>query len=567
MFVRGAVAGRATVVVAMTAIGVCLLLVMVVVIALPFVALLVLLVPLILLWRTLRWLTNLLIRPGRRVTHRVRARVVFDHVGTVSDGVLRGELDLEAAACSLEGRRWLRWLAAPALERLRADATYFVEREPDSARAVVLARLMLALVDPRADRMQWLALLRTLLQARPTSAPLLPQWEETLSGLLQYARSSDPALWADARIAQGDVLADDVGDDPVRVEEAGACYTSALEVFRRDTRPAQWAKVMRQLTSLYALAAMPSGDRVTHHNFLERAIQNGEAALEVLNPEQDLVAFVEVQAHLANGYQLREAGDWDENLERSIAHRTAVVEFWPHSDEYAAGHHFARAAAYAQRSQGDRWENLEQSLRSLNAALSSPGSKTLGPEIDSMIKEVTVGLWGPAAVDLVTQTHIDLMGKLVAEDDDSALPVPEGVEEETVVMEPTPDREPPGAHRGAVKNVAQDAVPVLLPRSGRQWPDFYALYSRVAPLILLPTIIIYWRRPLVWITVLGILAAIANAIRERDSRLKVIHAGVTLLALAGIIVFWGRPLLWIGGIVVAQIIYLTLKAALRPRSI
>jgi tetratricopeptide (TPR) repeat protein len=150
---------------------------------------------------------------------------------------------------------------------------------------------------------------------------------------------------------------------PMAYVQSADALRACLSLVTRQGSAEQWAalKLMR------AESLSESGLEA----YAEEAIQEAEAALEVLTPDAQPQAWASAHLTLGGLYRTRSLGVREENLQRatrsldlalSVFTRETSPQEW-----YLA--HYHRGPAYAFRVRGDRGENLEQARESLQIAI------------------------------------------------------------------------------------------------------------------------------------------------------------------------------------------------------
>lgn len=163
--------------------------------------------------------------------------------------------------------------------------------------------------------------------------------------------------WALAVALLGQLFRDRRHGNPQdNAKRAVEAFTSALEVWTRDTHPDDWAKTQNSLGVLY---------REIHQRFggadaLEAAISAFEAALTVLTPEKDPYEWAGIEFNLATALSVPVQVNSPENIERALRGLSASLEVRTkehYPRDWARTQHNL-GQAFQRRQVGEKWENL-----------------------------------------------------------------------------------------------------------------------------------------------------------------------------------------------------------------
>ncbi|HCV31253.1 MAG TPA: hypothetical protein DGO89_14305 [Microcoleaceae bacterium UBA9251] len=145
-----------------------------------------------------------------------------------------------------------------------------------------------------------------------------------------------------------------------------ACYTAALEVYKRDDYPEQWANNQNNLANSYSYRI--AGVRAEN---IELAIAGYTAALEVYTRNDYLEQWAMTQNNLGAAYSDRIEGVRAANIELGIAcYRSALIVYTPENyPENWAGTQNNLGNAYSDRIEGVRAANIELAIACFRSAL------------------------------------------------------------------------------------------------------------------------------------------------------------------------------------------------------
>jgi len=145
-----------------------------------------------------------------------------------------------------------------------------------------------------------------------------------------------------------------------------ACYTAALEVYKRDDYPEQWANNQNNLANSYSYRI--AGVRAEN---IELAIAGYTAALEVYTRNDYLEQWAMTQNNLGAAYSDRIEGVRAANIELGIAcYRSALIVYTPENyPENWAGTQNNLGNAYSDRIEGVRAANIELAIACYRSAL------------------------------------------------------------------------------------------------------------------------------------------------------------------------------------------------------
>jgi tetratricopeptide (TPR) repeat protein len=182
-----------------------------------------------------------------------------------------------------------------------------------------------------------------------------------------YRRDAFPKDWAMTRNNLANCYRNRIkGDQAENIEQAITSYRLALEVYRRDTFPEDWAMIQNNLANAYSTRI--KGDRAEN---IEQAITAYQLALEVYRRDNFPKQWATIKNNLANVYKNRIKSDRAENIERAITayqlalevyRRDAFPEDWATTQNNLAD-------AYCDRIKGDQAENIEQAIIGYQLAL------------------------------------------------------------------------------------------------------------------------------------------------------------------------------------------------------
>ncbi|WP_341737740.1 CHAT domain-containing tetratricopeptide repeat protein [Microcoleus sp. CAWBG640] len=187
------------------------------------------------------------------------------------------------------------------------------------------------------------------------------------AALQVYKREHYPKQWAAAQICLGTAYSDRIaGVSAQNIEEAIARYTAALEFSKRKDYPEQWATAQICLGVAYShrIAGVSAQN-------IEEAIARYTAALEVYKRKDYPEYWASTQNNLGTAYSYRIAGVRAENIEEAISCYTAALEVYKRKDypEYWAMTQNNLGEAYTNRIAGVRAANIEEAIAYYTAAL------------------------------------------------------------------------------------------------------------------------------------------------------------------------------------------------------
>ncbi len=180
-------------------------------------------------------------------------------------------------------------------------------------------------------------------------------------------KGEDSFLWATLHL--------EIADSLIRIPKASSVenvelaikhYNQALEGFRPETDPKDWAQVQHNLAIVYRRRIR--GARAEN---LEQAIAHAYQALTVCTPEVDPELWARTHNNLASSYRDRIHGERAENLEEVIAHAQQALTVYTREAfpaDWAKTQHNLMGI-YLERIRGERAENLEQAIRHAHQAL------------------------------------------------------------------------------------------------------------------------------------------------------------------------------------------------------
>jgi tetratricopeptide (TPR) repeat protein len=170
-------------------------------------------------------------------------------------------------------------------------------------------------------------------------------------------RASLNAQYAEAIVAAG---------DPSRAADAVRACEQALETYKRERSPAQWAQIQLMLGGL--LRARPDGDRADN---LERAAAALDAALLVFNETDFPDEWIRVHYERGPVLVFRIGGDRNENLRHALESLRIAVGAIPRDDAPGpwAALQVTIAQALLDRTDGDPQAHIEDAIPVLEAAL------------------------------------------------------------------------------------------------------------------------------------------------------------------------------------------------------
>jgi CHAT domain-containing protein len=152
----------------------------------------------------------------------------------------------------------------------------------------------------------------------------------------------------------------------LNIELSITAFKLALEIFKQELFPEQWAMVQSNLAASYSLRIR--GEKSEN---IEGAIAFYQAALSIYTRETYEKNWATVQINLAATYLYRIGGQRSDNLEESIIACESALQVYTRntSPESWATVQINIAAAYTYRIQGDKAENLEIAINAYELAL------------------------------------------------------------------------------------------------------------------------------------------------------------------------------------------------------
>ena len=144
----------------------------------------------------------------------------------------------------------------------------------------------------------------------------------------------------------------------------------ASTLMRREDDPEQWARLQHNLGETYRLRAAASGSAPE----MERAIEYFERALEVFTATAYPVDFGLAANSLGAAYLERSDGERSENIERAVGLLDAALAVRPREKypDYWAKTHVNLGNAYLARVAGERSDNVEAAIGHLQAPFDGP---------------------------------------------------------------------------------------------------------------------------------------------------------------------------------------------------
>lgn len=188
---------------------------------------------------------------------------------------------------------------------------------------------------------------------------------------LQYLSKEDVPLWGYLQRDRATALLRRGRGKGIRedIQEAIEACNEALAVFRVEEYPAKHGVVKFLRAQAQVQASQIRGQLRTD---LEGAINDYRSAIEVLDPDQDLLAWVDAKIGLAETLGRRPGYRLTQNIEVGItAAREALERLEPIKHRLDWAHaQVTLGNLLADRSEGDPTSNLEESIRHLEMALS-----------------------------------------------------------------------------------------------------------------------------------------------------------------------------------------------------
>lgn len=181
---------------------------------------------------------------------------------------------------------------------------------------------------------------------------------------------------------------------------------SALEIYRRDIIPCEWARIQTYLAITLKNAGSDQGSEG-----IERAVHHYRQALTVYSPEVFGLNAAVTQMNLAIAMFQRTLGDPAENIDRAVSGFRRVLDVLTH-DEFPlhwAATHVNLAAALRCRLTGDRHVHIREAIASLQQA-ESVFSQDNAPGEWAMIQTNLGNAWLDPALpdpDTAVKTAID----------------------------------------------------------------------------------------------------------------------------------------------------------------
>lgn len=138
--------------------------------------------------------------------------------------------------------------------------------------------------------------------------------EESLKiALGAFTPSRYPQQYAWCKSTQGAVYQELSRNDPSYMQQSITSYRAALEVFREETFPADFARVMDALGTIYRSQT----DGIRQENF-QRAEQSYQTALRVYRPDSYPDDWASTQTNLGNCYLFWPARDRNQTIPKAI---------------------------------------------------------------------------------------------------------------------------------------------------------------------------------------------------------------------------------------------------------
>jgi len=212
------------------------------------------------------------------------------------------------------------------------------------------------------------------------------------------------------------------GDPNTNLNEAIQYFHAALEVFTPEAAPLDHANMLRNLGAAHV--RLSGGERRYH---LERAIEYFEQALRFITAETLPIAYAEIQNNLGGAYQERIAGQHWENVERAIHCHEAALQVFTREEsplDYARTQNNL-GAAYMERRVGQRRENVEQAIACFKDALATYATDVTSPHVASTLTNLGVAYtskrWGDRRADLEEALNYYKQVQLIYKHDPSRL--------------------------------------------------------------------------------------------------------------------------------------------------
>lgn len=185
------------------------------------------------------------------------------------------------------------------------------------------------------------------------------------ASLRVYTRASDSERWARIQDRLGSLYRfRSIGDANDNSERALAAYRNALEVRTRDKEPSYWAQTHIGIGMIY--------ENRPHHDGqdFEHAIEEFTLVRDAVDRAQNPRGYAMLQNYLATIYADRTLGDRGDNIEQAIGFEQTAINTLgrDHSTEWAEAQALL-GSLYSHRLRGSRSENLERGIRAIQSAL------------------------------------------------------------------------------------------------------------------------------------------------------------------------------------------------------
>jgi CHAT domain-containing protein len=157
-----------------------------------------------------------------------------------------------------------------------------------------------------------------------------------------------------------------LGDVPVNIEIAIACYELSLDIFTSTENPKIWGEIQNSFATAYSNRI--KGDKAKN---LEKSISHYELAQQVITKYNYPITWAMIQNNLGLVYEKRIMGNKADNLEQSIHYYELALEIFTRQDSPInwGEVHINLANVYGERIRGDKRDNLEQSINCYKEAL------------------------------------------------------------------------------------------------------------------------------------------------------------------------------------------------------
>ena len=156
------------------------------------------------------------------------------------------------------------------------------------------------------------------------------------------------------------------GNKANNLRKAIKSFKLASRVCNSNHLPELWAKIQNEMGNIY-LKIEKEGK--VDSLLKEAAIKAFESALNVLSRENNPYDWAITQNHLGSAYMKRIQGNKNENLENSVKAFESALEIFDKTDNEYGRSKNNLSKVYLQRKDGDRKENLKLAIQALESAL------------------------------------------------------------------------------------------------------------------------------------------------------------------------------------------------------